>query len=268
MPASIQNADRRRRLRKELKDYMDPNKVSCREIAAYITAQPPEAFGGISMSSDTVRNFLDEEAGKVGNKYVDAIERFLKRQANGQDSPPLPTSFFTAAASFFRMVPAKAEQYCGSILGSYAFHAHSETERPKVSRGALSFTRVDGALCVSERQETIPPGSTKPHREFYSGHFLFRKDTVIAMLSEQGHQGHQGRALPKFYILSITGPTDDEGKKLIMCGVMMKLGEDKSIFTSYVHLTRSETALNECAVIPRREVPDDILGYLDGDMWE
>lgn len=261
MPASIHDADRRRRLRKELNDYMEANKVSCREIADYITAQR-EAFGDISISSYTVRNFLDEAAGKVGNKYVDAIEQFLEPQASGQDSRPLPASFFTTAAAFFGMIAEKGKQHCGPTEGTYTFYAISESSPSKISKGALEFKVVNQEFCVSEQQQSVPPDSKKPYKEIYDGHFLFRKDNVIALLREKTD------ARPKFYILSPDSHTDEADRKVVMRGVMMKFGERKSVFTSYVHLVRNDDAFDQCDVIPRDDVPGDILEYLDSQMWE
>ena len=276
MPREIINSKRRTTIRENLSAYLKTSGVARVRIALFINERP-EIFG-ISVHSDTIRRFLDPKEGKVGNDRVAALELYLKIQNFPDEAvPPLTPGpppellaaagefarFFPVARAFFGMNPGKVDQYRDSIIGTYAFYAYSERNRTRVCRGAIAF-RIDAAgdFCVEELQKSVVPVTKRVIVEKYSGHFLFRKNVTVVILTEKK------RAIPKFYILSIENYHSEDEKIIRMTGVQLKIGEFKNVFTGNIYLTRNENAFNECDVVPPSEVPPDIMAYLDDNMWE
>jgi hypothetical protein len=271
----IFDGEGRRRIRANLNRHMKVDRVSARQIAAFIKERP-DKFDGVTVSPDSVKRFLDVKAGKVADVRVAALERYLEieHEAASTAPPPRynrsghagtrePQSLFPAARDFYNMRPEKAAQYRDAVIGLYAFYAYSEKGRARVCRGAIEFS-VDpaGEFTVTETQRSVPFGGDITYNEVFTGHFLFRKNSLFALLRDD-EEKH-----PKFYVLSIEPyKNDSKDKKMVMIGALVKIGAQKDVFIGNVYMVRRDTALDECTMMDRSDVPTPIIDYLDSGMW-
>jgi hypothetical protein len=241
---------------------MTTDRVSARQIAAFIKERP-ELFDGVTVSADTVKRFLDPdpESGKVADVRVVALELYLKSEAAAKSVPARrnrPSSLFPVVQDFFNMRPEKASQYRDGVTGLYTFYAYSEKGRDRVCRGAIEFS-VDpvGQFTVKEIQKSVPPGGDTAYNEVFTGYFLFRETSLIAILRDDQYKH------PKFYILSIEPYTSDAGKHMVMYGSLLKIGADRCVFSGNTYMIRKDTAFDECTMLDRPDVPPTIIQFLD-----
>jgi hypothetical protein len=262
MPDEITNVERDR-IRSALAAHMKLYGLDEAKVARII-AKNSAGLGG-KISADSINRFLDTSQGSVtvGVKRVALLDRYLQLPKDTWESQPTvenrPPPVFPALQSLFRMRPAKADQFRDKVTGVWAFYAYSEWGRSRVCRGGIEFTVVaDGELRAKEVQKSVPFGSTLPYYEWHSGHFLFRKNTLIAILREKI------QSLPKFYILSLEPFENDHGQYMVMTGTFLKIGAKQDVFAGKVHMIRDHTALalDKADMIPASEVAA-VLPYLD-----
>jgi hypothetical protein len=245
---------------------MKASRIKASRIAAYIKERP-KVFQ-VPVSAASIRRFLDTTSGAVtvAAERVASIGKYL--QVVREDDPgtkeegPQTGQMLTAATAFFRMRPEKADQLRDTILGVYAFYAYSEGGKARVCKGAIRFF-VDkhGHLSVMERQESVPAGGKRRFAEIFSGHFLFRKDSVIVI------QRHKGETIPKFYILAILNYKDETDRVLVMSGGLLKIGDRADVFFGNIYMVRDDHAFDSCTMLNATNVPPDILAYLDLGEW-
>ena len=263
MPVIV-DAERRKRIRAALARHMKTDRVSARQIAAFIKERP-ERFDGVTVSADSVKRFLDSDpqSGRVADVRVVALELYLqiKSDAAAKSVPARrnqPSGLFPVVQDFFNMRPEKASQYRDGVTGLYTFYAYSEKGHDRVCRGAIEFG-IDptGHFIVKEIQKSVPPGGDTAYNEVFTGYFLFRETSLIAILRDDQYKH------PKFYILSIEPYTSDAGKHMVMHGSLLKIGADKCVFSGNIYMIRKDTAFGECTMLDRPDVPPTIIRFLD-----
>jgi len=259
--AEIVTRVERDRIRSELVAHREVYELTPGKIAGFINANSQRLKGTIS--ADSIERFLDLSDGAVtvGDARVALLGRYLQFAKETwpppEPSPAAVNAMFPALRAFFEMRPVKAGLFRDKITGVWAFYAYSEKGRSRVCRGAIAFTAAaNGDLCAQELQQAVPVGSTDTFREEHSGHFLFRKNSMIVFLREKR------QSLPKFYILSIEPYENDAGQYVVMTGTLLKIGAQQDVFSGRVRMVRDNTAFTNCNVVPASDVKD-ILDHLD-----
>jgi hypothetical protein len=256
--------DRRTKLRDRLASFMKKHKVSGHEISDFIKADP-KVFGGVTVGTATVYRFLNaKDPRTVADIRLAVLEKYLEIMAEVAARPrkrKQAESLFLAARDFFHMRPEKADQYRDAVNGMYAFYAYSEKGQEQVCLGAIEFKVERGEFTVREEQRSIPEGGDEPHTEIFTGHYLFRGRSLIALLRDAQDKR------PKFYILSIEPYPGNSKRNVVMAGALLKIGAQKDLFIGNVYMVRRATALKECRMLPRTDVSRTIRSYLDIGMW-
>jgi hypothetical protein len=204
----------------------------------------------------------------VGDEVVLAIETYLNRHVRpewekddepGEPAPP-PASLFEVARAFFRMGQHKVRQYHHSVPGTYRFYAYSESDRGRAAV-CLGAIRFDEDFSVEELQTSVIEETGHIIREEFHGHYIYRGDSLIAMLRNK-----KGRE-PKFYILAIPSYDTVDGKRLSITGLLLKTGDARPVFGTTIHMIRNDHAFEGTNVIPREQVDAAILRILDSEQW-
>ena len=265
--------EHRKKIRTNLDRHMKKSRISARQIEKFIRERP-DKFDEVKVSADTIDRFRDPDplSSKAGDDRVLALEKYLEViKAKSGSRLPRPTykvnpdSLFFAAQHFFNMRSAKAEQYREAVTGIYSFYAYSEKSgKTQVCRGAIEFKAANptGSFSVRELQRSIPDGADNPYNEFFSGFFIFREKSLIAMLRDNEEK------IPKFYIMSIEPYKDNVKKIVVMRGVLLKTGAQNDVFTGYIYMVRRAAAFDECEMLEPSDVPRGIIAYLDSGEWE
>lgn len=254
--------ERRRQIRDKLQVYVERTNrwAIVREI---------ESEFGVKVHPITVKRFLkNPQSTSDGN--VALFESFVRKRESHeeallrQNAGPAQEGelrLFPALQSFFQMGSEKVAQFLDKIVGTWGFFAYSESGRDYVCRGALRLkTLPNGDFWAEELQESIvgEGEDASTIQEHYSGHFFFRKDSMIVLLKERV------QAVPKAYIFAIEHYFDKAGNYGILDGSVLKIrAKGGDTFLTNVHMIRSARAFDTCDVLPRSKVPDSVLRHLD-----
>jgi hypothetical protein len=257
---------RRRRIRDDLDRFLrnEERPISRNHFATLLNAE-----FGTKVSEVTIRRFLDRDAKSVSDTVVRDIDAYLDRYVRPEwekdqaESEAAAKSLFEAARTFFHMRPDDAKPYRDSVPGTYRFYAYSELAggRDVVCLGAIKFAKD---FSVEELQSSIEPNDKKISEEFH-GHYIYYRNCCIAMLRNK--DGWK----PKFYILYIPPYlAEDDGKRQSLTGLQLKVGEERHVFGSTIHMVRNKDAFKETNSVPRsseKEVGERILEILDSQRW-
>lgn len=239
-------------------------KVSARKIAEFVNDHP-ELFDAVRISASSIYRFCDRKEGTVSDRCLTVLDRYLEMPSQGESTPARQAKGLFAEVQAFFDIGLQAEsvdKLRRAVAGMYKFYAYSERGREHVCRGAIEFmVAANGDLEVKEVQRAVPFGAAIAHNEVFTGHFTFGRNSLIAILRDD-QEKH-----PKFYILSIPPYRNDDKQNMTMDGALLKIGAHQAVFIGNVHLVRSQTALKECTVMPRSKVDQEIIDYLDSDLW-
>lgn len=249
---------RRSRIREDLRRFLKEAKLSFRSFASLLHEE------GINTNEAAIRRFLDLNAGRVSNAVVLAVEAFLDKhvrpqwEKDGLSEPTAPAaSLFEVAQAFFGMGQHKVRQYHDSVPGTYRFYAYSERGRNAVCLGAIRFNED---FSVEELQtNSYKNGSTISER--FLGYYIYRRDSLFVILH------NQERREPKIYILAIPSYNDEHVKRQSLTGLLLRMGEERPVFGSAIHMVRDANAFAQTEVIARRQVDAGILRILDSRQW-
>lgn len=233
-----------------------------------------EKDSGILLHYDTLKRFpknpdtTTDVNVALFESYVrkqESLQEALRRQEAGGPTPD-ELRLFPALQAFFQMSSSKVTQFLDKIVGTWGFFAYSESGRDYVCRGALRLkTLENGDFWAEELQESIvgEGEDASTIQEHYSGHFFFRKDSMIVLLKERV------QAVPKVYIFAIEHYFDKAENYAILDGSLLKIrAKGGDTFVTNVHMIRSARAFDNCDVLPRAKVPDSVLKHLDrGNVW-
>jgi hypothetical protein len=264
--------DRRTGIRNAMKTHMKVDRVSAGEISRHINAHQ-STYGG-EVSRFAVSRFIDVKQGKVGDDKVSILEHYLRdvaptilheavealeEAAAHRTTARLRHRLFPAASAFFHVHPQEVVQNINLFLGEYTFYAYSEKDEGKVCRGAIQFyvDKTTKEFSARELQESISAGT----REEYTGLFFFREKEVLVMLRDKV------RATPKFYLLSILSWPDMSGRYTLLEGAILKIGEQKSVFSHNICMVRDAAAFTRCGMLKVTEVGENIVEFLNSRKW-
>jgi hypothetical protein len=267
MPEIRIHGPRRTRIREDLYRFLKDAKLSRHDFALIINSE-----FGLQTNEAAIRRFLNPKAARLGNDVVLAVEAYLNKHVRPEwektDPPPQAppaASLFDVARAFFRMGQHKVRQYHRSVPGTYRFYAYSESDRGRqaVCLGAI---RLNEDFSAEELQTSIAR-TGKIIREEFRGHYIYRGDSLIVMLGRKAASDAEGGE-PKFYILSIPSYDDVDGQRQTLTGQLLKVGVERPVFSTTIHMVRNEAAFRETAVIPSTQIDDpDILSILDSKQW-
>lgn len=251
--------------RRQIRDRMEPYKRKGWKKMAQEIKQHFET----DVHPATIKRF-DKNPQSTTDDNVALFESYVRRQESHHEAKlrqeagePVGDELrlFPALQAFFQMGSAKVAQFLNKIVGTWGFFAYSESGRDYVCRGALRLKTLDnGDFWAEELQESIVGEGDEAStiQEHYSGHFFFRKDSMIVFLKERV------QAVPKVYIFAIEPYFDKAGNYGILDGSLLKVrAKGGDTFLTNVHMIRSARAFDNCDVLPRSKVPDSVLRHLD-----
>jgi hypothetical protein len=128
----------------------------------------------------------------------------------------------------------KIRQHHHSVPGTYRFCAYSESALGK-SAVCLGAIRFNEDFSAAELQTwAMPSGNTV--REEFEGHYIYRGDSLVAMLR------HTREMEPKFYILAIPSAGTESGQRETLTGLLVKIGDGRPVFGTTIHMVRNKHA--------------------------
>jgi hypothetical protein len=256
---------RRTRIRDDLRRFLHDTGLSRRGFASILNGSPELQ---IKTNESAISRFLRPQAtsSKVGDRVVLAIEAYLNKHVRPEwergeaaDPDPPSASLVEVARAFFGMGRHKVRQYHGSVPGIYRFYSYSESEKGS-SAVCLGAIRLDSSFGAEELQTSITD-SGRTIREEFQGYYIYRGDSLIAMLRNKN--GSQ----PKFYILAISSYDTEDGQRESLSGLLIKTGVERPVFGAAIHMVRDDNAFEGTDVVSRASVDADILRKLDSRQW-
>lgn len=252
--------------RKKIRDKLE---VYAKRLGRKAIARAIEKDSETVVHPDTIKRFLKQPL-TARDGTVALFESFVRKRESHeeallrQNSAPAEADelrLFPALQSFFQMGSGKVAQFLDKIVGTWGFFAYSESGKDYVCRGALRLeTLENGDFWAEELQESIvgEGEDASTIQEHYSGHFFFRKDSMVVLLKERVH------AVPKVYIFSIEPYFDKARNYAILDGSLLKIrSKGGDTFFTNVHMIRSAKAFENCDVLPRSKVPPSVFRHLD-----
>jgi len=222
---------------------------------------------GTSASETTIRRFLSTGAKSVSDKVVQAIDAYLDRYVRPEwtkeeaENQSVAKSLFEVMRAFFHMRSDDARPYRNSVPGIYRFYAYSELGGgcDVVCLGAINFAKD---FSVEELQTSIEENGETINEEFHGYYIYYTKFLIVVLRNKVGWK-------PKFYILHIPDYPGDDGKRQSLTGALLKVGEDRHVFGTTIHMVRNKNAFKETAVVPRssEKVGSGIRAILDSRRW-
>jgi hypothetical protein len=256
---------RRTRIRSDLRKFLRDESISIRAFVRMLSSDPDPQIS-VTTNDSMIRRFLNLDASKASDTVVLAIEAYLNKhvrpeweKGEADDPDPPSASLVEVARVFFGMGRHKVRQYHSSVPGIYRFYSYSESEKGS-SAVCLGAIRLDENFGAEELQTSITD-SGRTIREGFQGYYIYRGDSLIAMLRNKN--GSQ----PKFYILAIPNYDTEDGQRESLSGLLIKTGAERPVFGAAIHMVRDDNAFEGTDVVSRASVDADILLKLDSRQW-